>query len=132
MLYKCSYYIIIKWQRLTGLLLQVNLAVGAGSHLGIKVRGGREFGLGIFVTGVDRGTTAELGGLKASVVSLITLNHRSASRLSFVRRLDDTIFCFHLHFYHSFLIVSVLSDIHPSYFQVNKCERYVFLSFLLF
>ena len=62
------YYIIIKWHRLTGLLLQVNLAVGAGSHLGIKVRGGREFGLGIFVTGVDRGSAAELGGLKVSVV----------------------------------------------------------------
>ena len=68
----------------------MNLAVGAGSHLGIKVRGGREFGLGIFVTGVDRGSAAELGGLKASVVPPITLIHRSASPLSFVQRLNDT------------------------------------------
>ncbi|KAK2142437.1 hypothetical protein NP493_4890g00000 [Ridgeia piscesae] len=62
----------------------------SGLNLLNGIRGGREFGLGIFVTGVDRGSAAELGGLKASVVPPITLIHRSASPLSFVRRLNDT------------------------------------------
>ena len=36
--------------------------------LGIMIRGGNEFGLGIYVTGVDRGSVVENGGLKVTTL----------------------------------------------------------------
>ena len=43
------------------------MLIDVGSHVGIKVRGGREFGLGVFVTCVDRSSPAELTGLKVRI-----------------------------------------------------------------
>lgn len=45
-------------------LLQVNLVLGDGRSLGLTIRGGAEYGLGIYVTGVDPGSEAESSGLK--------------------------------------------------------------------
>lgn len=45
-------------------LLQVNLVLGNGRSLGLTIRGGAEYGLGIYITGVDPGSEAESSGLK--------------------------------------------------------------------
>ena len=45
---------------------QVNLGVTDSRALGIMIRGGNEFGLGIYITGLDRGSLAEQAGLKVS------------------------------------------------------------------
>lgn len=47
-------------------LPQVNLVLGDGRSLGLTIRGGAEYGLGIYVTGVDPGSEAESSGLKVS------------------------------------------------------------------
>lgn len=46
--------------------LQVNLVMDNGRSLGLMIRGGSEYNLGIYITGVDRGSAAELGGLKVN------------------------------------------------------------------
>ncbi|KAM8803817.1 whirlin isoform 5-T5 [Rhynchonycteris naso] len=43
---------------------KVNLVLGDGRSLGLTIRGGAEYGLGIYVTGVDAGSEAESSGLK--------------------------------------------------------------------
>ncbi|XP_044929956.1 LOW QUALITY PROTEIN: whirlin [Mustela putorius furo] len=43
---------------------KVNLVLGDGRSLGLTIRGGAEYGLGIYVTGVDPGSEAESSGLK--------------------------------------------------------------------
>ncbi|KAI8491634.1 hypothetical protein Bbelb_308340 [Branchiostoma belcheri] len=43
---------------------KVNLVVGEGSSLGLMIRGGKEFDLGIYITGVDPYSVAEEAGLK--------------------------------------------------------------------
>ncbi|XP_050389473.1 whirlin isoform X2 [Patella vulgata] len=43
---------------------KVNVKVPRGKSLGLMVRGGREFGLGIYVSGVDHYSVAEMAGLK--------------------------------------------------------------------
>lgn len=45
-------------------VLQVNLVLDDGRSLGLMIRGGAEYALGIYITGVDRGSAAECGGLK--------------------------------------------------------------------
>ncbi|KAM3867740.1 whirlin [Diretmus argenteus] len=42
----------------------VNLNMDDGRSLGLMIRGGAEYGLGIFITGVDPGSAADAGGLK--------------------------------------------------------------------
>lgn len=42
----------------------MNLVLGDGRSLGLTIRGGAEYGLGIYVTGVDQGSEAESSGLK--------------------------------------------------------------------
>lgn len=42
----------------------VDLVIEAGQNLGLMIRGGAEYGLGIYITGVDRGSVAERMGLK--------------------------------------------------------------------
>lgn len=44
--------------------LQVNVVVTDQKMLGLMIRGGNEFGLGIYITGVDSGSVAENAGLK--------------------------------------------------------------------
>ncbi|XP_034047551.1 whirlin isoform X2 [Thalassophryne amazonica] len=43
---------------------KVNLVLDDGRSLGLMIRGGAEYALGIYITGVDRGSAAECGGLK--------------------------------------------------------------------
>nr|XP_058927301.1 whirlin isoform X3 [Kogia breviceps] len=43
---------------------KVNLVLGDGRSLGLTIRGGAEYGLGIYITGVDPGSEAESSGLK--------------------------------------------------------------------
>ncbi len=39
--------------------------------LGLMIRGGNEFGLGIYITGIDLGSVAENSGLKVSICNCI-------------------------------------------------------------
>ncbi|KAJ3582893.1 hypothetical protein NHX12_000132, partial [Muraenolepis orangiensis] len=41
-----------------------NLVLDDGRSLGLIIRGGAEYSLGIYITGVDQGSAAECGGLK--------------------------------------------------------------------
>ncbi|KAK1883919.1 Whirlin [Dissostichus eleginoides] len=43
---------------------KVNLVLDDGRSLGLMIRGGAEYALGIYITGVDQGSAAECGGLK--------------------------------------------------------------------
>lgn len=44
--------------------LQVNVVLDDGRSLGLMIRGGAEYALGIYITGVDQGSASESGGLK--------------------------------------------------------------------
>ncbi|XP_028828773.1 whirlin isoform X3 [Denticeps clupeoides] len=46
---------------------KVNLVLDDGRSLGLMIRGGAEYNLGIYITGVDRGSAAEFGGLKSAL-----------------------------------------------------------------
>ena len=48
--------------------LQVNIFVDDGEKLGLMIRGGAEYGLGIFIAGVDPDCAAEHAGLKVSAL----------------------------------------------------------------
>ena len=48
-------------------LSQVNLVLDDGRSLGLMIRGGAEYALGIYITGVDQGSAAECGGLKVDI-----------------------------------------------------------------
>ncbi|KAJ4926051.1 hypothetical protein JOQ06_008235 [Pogonophryne albipinna] len=43
---------------------KVNLVLDDGRSLGLMIRGGAEYALGIYITGVDQRSAAECGGLK--------------------------------------------------------------------
>ncbi|XP_078489855.1 whirlin [Ciona intestinalis] len=67
---------------------RINLNVKEGQNLGLMIRGGSEYGLGIFVTAVDESSAAENSGLKAgdeilevNNVSLDGLSHADAVKL---------------------------------------------------
>lgn len=42
---------------------RVELVIEPGQSLGLMIRGGIEYGLGIYVTGVDKDSVADLAGL---------------------------------------------------------------------
>lgn len=44
--------------------LQVTISLDDGRPLGLMIRGGAEYSLGIYIAGVDNGSAAECGGLK--------------------------------------------------------------------
>lgn len=48
----------------------MNLVLGDGRSLGLTIRGGAEYGLGIYITGVDPGSEAESSGLKVRSAGL--------------------------------------------------------------
>ncbi|XP_057354957.1 whirlin isoform X6 [Manis pentadactyla] len=56
--------------------VKVNLVLGNGRSLGLTIRGGAEYGLGIYVTGVDPGSEAESSGLKVGD-QILEVNGRS-------------------------------------------------------
>ncbi|KAG7476838.1 hypothetical protein MATL_G00087080 [Megalops atlanticus] len=55
---------------------KVNLVLDDGRSLGLMIRGGAEYSLGIYITGVDRGSAAECGGLKIGD-QILEVNGRS-------------------------------------------------------
>ncbi|XP_048196054.1 whirlin isoform X3 [Perognathus longimembris pacificus] len=55
---------------------KVNLVLGDGRSLGLTIRGGAEYGLGIYITGVDPGSEAEGSGLKVGD-QILEVNGRS-------------------------------------------------------
>ncbi|XP_051835439.1 whirlin isoform X8 [Antechinus flavipes] len=55
---------------------KVNLVLGEGRSLGLMIRGGAEYALGIYITGVDPGSEAESGGLKVGD-QILEVNGRS-------------------------------------------------------
>ncbi|XP_023579125.1 whirlin isoform X2 [Octodon degus] len=55
---------------------KVNLVLGNGRSLGLTIRGGAEYGLGIYITGVDAGSEAESSGLKVGD-QILEVNGRS-------------------------------------------------------
>ncbi|KAI7795956.1 putative whirlin [Triplophysa rosa] len=56
--------------------VKVNLVLDDGRSLGLMIRGGAEYSLGIYITGVDRGSAAECGGLKVGD-QILEVNGRS-------------------------------------------------------
>ncbi|XP_060056007.1 whirlin [Erinaceus europaeus] len=56
--------------------VKVNLVLEDGRSLGLTIRGGAEYGLGIYVTGVDPGSEAESSGLKVGD-QILEVNGRS-------------------------------------------------------
>ena len=48
-------------------VLQVELSIEPGQSLGLMIRGGIEYNLGVFITGVDKDSVADRAGLMASV-----------------------------------------------------------------
>ncbi|XP_072017578.1 whirlin-like [Amphiura filiformis] len=55
---------------------KVNLVVNHGQSLGLMIRGGHEFGLGIYITGVDTYSVADDAGLKVGD-QILDVNNRS-------------------------------------------------------
>ncbi|XP_019744338.1 whirlin isoform X2 [Hippocampus comes] len=55
---------------------KVNLVLDDGRSLGLMIRGGAEYALGIYITGVDHGSAAECGGLKVGD-QILEVNGRS-------------------------------------------------------
>ncbi|CAM4666581.1 unnamed protein product [Leuciscus chuanchicus] len=55
---------------------KVNLVLDDGRSLGLMIRGGAEYSLGIYITGVDKGSAAECGGLKVGD-QILEVNGRS-------------------------------------------------------
>ncbi|XP_060572635.1 whirlin-like isoform X2 [Ruditapes philippinarum] len=55
---------------------KINITVGNGESLGIMIRGGREFGLGIYISGVDTHSLAEEAGMKIGD-QILDVNERS-------------------------------------------------------
>ncbi|XP_072309547.1 whirlin isoform X2 [Eucyclogobius newberryi] len=55
---------------------KVNLVLDDGRSLGLMIRGGAEYALGIYITGVDQSSAAECGGLKVGD-QILEVNGRS-------------------------------------------------------
>ena len=46
----------------------MSVDISSGDNLGLMIRGGAEFGIGIFITGVDHNSVAETIGLRVSTI----------------------------------------------------------------
>ncbi|XP_030391892.1 whirlin isoform X2 [Gopherus evgoodei] len=60
---------------------KVNLVLNEGKSLGLMIRGGAEYALGIYITGVDKGSEAESTGLKVGD-QILEVNGRSFLSIS--------------------------------------------------
>lgn len=49
---------------------RVDLLIEPGQSLGLMIRGGAEYGLGIFVTGVDKESVADRAGLTVKFLKI--------------------------------------------------------------
>ncbi|KFV72712.1 Whirlin, partial [Dryobates pubescens] len=56
---------------------KVNLVLNEGKSLGLMIRGGAEYSLGIYITGVDKGSEAESTGLKGAASTLAEQSHEA-------------------------------------------------------
>jgi hypothetical protein len=56
--------------------LQVELNIEPGQSLGLMIRGGVEYNLGIFITGVDKDSVADRAGLMVSVIQYLLFTFR--------------------------------------------------------
>lgn len=57
----------------------MELVIEPGQSLGLMIRGGVEYGLGIYVTGVDKDSVADRAGLSVSCSRLhFTYSHKTA------------------------------------------------------
>ena len=52
----------------------MNIFVEDGAKLGLMIRGGSDYGLGIYIAGVDPDGMAEEAGLKVSLLYLIFMS----------------------------------------------------------
>ncbi|XP_051981827.1 whirlin-like isoform X2 [Xyrauchen texanus] len=71
---------------------RVNISLDDGRSLGLMIRGGAEYALGIYITGVDRGSAAEYGGLKVGdqILAVNGRNFRSISHDAAVQILKNS------------------------------------------
>ena len=51
----------------------MSVDISSGDNLGLMIRGGAEFGIGIFITGVDHNSVAETIGLRVSKIENLSL-----------------------------------------------------------
>ena len=92
---------------------RVDLDIGPGQSLGLMIRGGLEYGLGIYVTGVDKDSVADRAGLLVST----HFNWFSFSRL-FPRLFSQIMLDFCQTFLQTFsrLFSQILLDFCPTFF----------------
>lgn len=50
---------------------RVELLIEPGQSLGLMIRGGVEYGLGIFITGVDKDSVADRAGLTVNTIQAV-------------------------------------------------------------
>lgn len=53
---------------------RVELVIEPGQSLGLMIRGGIEYGLGIYVTGVDKDSVADRAGLSVNFDKIFIFN----------------------------------------------------------
>lgn len=75
---------------------RIDLLIEHGQSLGLMIRGGIEYGLGIFVTGVDKDSVAERSGLMVN-------------NFDFEFGLSSTFICFRLEIRFWKLTIAVFS-----------------------
>jgi hypothetical protein len=75
----------------------VELNIEPGQSLGLMIRGGVEYNLGIFITGVDKDSVADRAGLMVSVTQYLLLTFRytytiiiivEENRITFLQNLE--------------------------------------------
>jgi hypothetical protein len=64
--------------------LQVELNIEPGQSLGLMIRGGVEYNLGIFITGVDKDSVADRAGLMVSVTQYLLFTFRKMFNSQFL------------------------------------------------
>ncbi|CAF1685408.1 unnamed protein product, partial [Adineta ricciae] len=75
----------------------IRIQVEKGKRLGLVIRGGAEYGLGIFISGVDKGSLSDQGGLcigdqilSVNGIDFLHITHTDAVQI--LRNLDEMIF----------------------------------------
>lgn len=63
----------------------VDLLIEPGQSLGLMIRGGVEYGLGIFITGVDKESVADRAGLMVSAYRVVSTSCREQSIFKSIR-----------------------------------------------
>lgn len=59
----------------------INIEINPGQNLGLMIRGGCEYGLGIYVTGVDLGSVAQRAGLQRGD-EILEVNGRNFTQIT--------------------------------------------------